>query len=89
MSLHSLDEVPEANRGFLVIEHGDQDLVCKSGSYQEIKDWLAGELVHNKWLKVMDNIENLILPGSFTIFNLPYQLKLKTTVVVRLIKKGG
>ena len=46
MPLHSLHEVPDIQREFLIIENGDKALVIKGGNYKEIENWLAGQLVH-------------------------------------------
>lgn len=87
MSLHSLEETPEVEREYLVIEHGELDLVIRAGSYQEVEKWLAGELVHTKWINVMGFIAACKTAGSFMRFDIPYLLKFKTVVIVRTVAR--
>ncbi|MCK5614468.1 hypothetical protein KAR91_72055 [Candidatus Pacearchaeota archaeon] len=82
MPLHSLHEVPDIQREFLIIENGDKALVIKGGNYKEIENWLAGQLVHTKWIKVMENIANCKFLGNYTLFDIG--INSKTTLVVRI-----
>ena len=83
MPLHSLEEVPYVPRDYLIVEHGEMDLVLKAGNYSEIEDWLAGQLVHTKWITVMDHIAGCYEEGQYARFDIKSGNQHKTTLVVR------
>ena len=83
MPLHSLEEVPMRPREYLVIEHGDKDLICKAGNYQEIENWLAGELVHTRWVTIMKNIADCKTSGQFVRLSLGRN-NIKTAIIIRI-----
>jgi hypothetical protein len=70
LRLHSLEEVPYIPREYLLVRNVKDTLDTKIADYEDIQDWLASILTHNKWIRVMDEIAACSIVGNFTRFEL-------------------